>query len=186
MADISKLDAIIQRLASSAKPRRHLVSHESNNLDSLLSGVQARDYGLSFARAPHERVPSPLPSEPAGRRGIVYATVDGPGVDYSQAHVSDLIDGAAEEMIAMAGSTAGLVPAMRGAGVHWVNNWNGIGLADELQALAPEAVKIRRVFELPIDKSYRFPQPISVPARAYATDDYSQPIAVIRRLAERR
>ncbi len=180
----SKLDELVQRLAAFAKPRSHMVSHESSNLDSLLSGVQARNYGLSFARLPHERVPSPLPSEPSGRRGIVYATVDGPGVDYADAGVADLIDNASQQMISQFGSTDGLVPAMRNAGVSWVNNWNGIGLADELQAISPDAIRIRRVFELPIDRSYRFgaPPTPTPPPRAYSLDDYSQPISVIRNI----
>jgi hypothetical protein len=181
---LRSIDDLIQRVAAAAKPRQHMVSHESSNLDSILSGMQARDYGMSFARFPHERVPSPLPDEPIGRRGIVYATVAGPGVDYSDASVARLIDNAAEQMIAQSGNTAGLVPAMRDAGVSWVNNWNGIGLAGELQAISPEAVSIRRVFELPINRSYRFPSPPhpQPPARAYSLDDYSQPISVIRRL----
>ena len=183
MAQPRFLDDLIRRLADSAQPRSHMVSHESMNLDSLLSGIEARDYGLSFARAPHERVPSPLPSEPVGRRGIVYATVDGPGVDYADRRIAELVDAASSGLIENAGSTAGLVPTLRDAGINWVNNWNGIGLANELQALSPEAVKIRRVFELPIDRSYRFPTPLDPPppARAYAADDYSQPISVIGR-----
>jgi hypothetical protein len=181
---MGKWDDLIARLAASAKPRRHFVSHESSNLDSLLGGLQARDYGVSFARAPHERVPNPLPSEPQGRRGIVYATVDGPGVDYSDRSVAEMIDRAAEELIASSGSTADLVPSMRNAGMHWVNNWNGIGIADELQAIAPEAVKIRRVFELPMDRSYSFRRPLDPPppARAYSLDEYPQPISVLRHL----
>lgn len=180
---MGRLDELIGRLGDMARPKAHLVSHESSNLDSLLGGFSKRPLGISFARAPHERMSSPLPSEPFGKRGIVYATVAGPGVDYDAAAVAKLLDDASLAAIDESGSADALVPALRSAGVKWVNNWNSIGRADELHVLDPEAIRIRRIFELPADRSYRFPTPLVPvpPPRAYALDDYSQPIVPVRR-----
>ena len=178
---MGRLDELIARLGGMAKRRAHIVSHESSNLDSLMGGFAERPLGISFARAPHERMSSPLPSEPSGRRGIVYATVDGRGVDYDASQIARMLDEASASAIDEFGTADAIVPALRDAGVQWVNNWNSIGRADELHVLDPEAIRIRRVFELPIDRSYRFPKPMALPARAYGLDDYAQPIVPVRR-----
>lgn len=179
---LKSLDDLIRRLGSEARPRRHMVSHQSSNLDSFLEGLEERPYGLSFARLPHERVPSPLPSEPSGRPGIVYATVDGAGVDYASVPVRQMLDDASHAFIEELGSTSDLIPALRVAGVGWVNNWNSIGLADELHVLDPSLVQVRKFFELPQGRSYRFPTPMrpQPPAKFYGVDDYSQPILPVR------
>lgn len=180
---MGKLDELIGRLGSMAKPRTLYVSHESSNLDSIASGFASRPSGLSFARLPHERMSSPAASEPLGRRGIVYATVSGDGVDYDASAVSGLIDEALAASVDEFGSADAVIPALRNSGVQWVNNWNSIGRADELHVLDPRAVQVRRIFELSPDKSYRFPTPMAVQpsARAYGLDDYSQPIIGVRR-----
>jgi hypothetical protein len=180
------LDDMIRRLSDSARPKRHYVSHQSSNLDSVLRGLESRDYGTSFARLPHERVPSPLPSEPSGRHGIVYATVDGPGVDYGARDIRALLDEANDIAVKEYGNNSSLVPALREAGVGWVNNWNSIGRADELHVVDPRAVHVRRVFELPADRSYTFRRPLDPPppARAYGIEDYDQPITISRRRAD--
>ena len=175
------IDNLIERISQMARPRTHMVSHESSNLDSLLGGFAERPMGISFARSPHERMSSPLPLDATGRRGIVYATVDGRGVDYNALQIAKLLDEAALSSIDQYGTTSQLVPDLRKAGVQWVNNWNSIGNADELHVLDPQAVQIRRIFELPNDRSYKFQKPQATPPLAYGLDDYSQPIMQVRR-----
>ena len=180
---MGRLDDLIARLGGMAKQRAHIVSHESSNLDSLTGGFTERPLGISFARAPHERMSSPLSAEPVGRRGIVYATVDGRGVDYDASQIARILDEASMSAIEEFGTADSVVPALRNAGVQWVNNWNSIGRADELHVLDPEAIRIRRVFELPKDRSYRFQRPLAPPppARAYGIEDLSQPIVPVLR-----
>jgi len=177
------LDDLIQRVGQMARPRTHMVSHESSNLDSLLQGFSDRPLGTSFARAPHERMSSPLSLEPAGRRGIVYATVAGNGVDYNASSISRLLDEVSQTAIDQYGTADRVVPSLRDAGVQWVNNWNSIGKADELHVLDPRSIEIRRIFELPMDRSYKFPTPLDPPPppRAFGLEDYAQPIRQVRR-----
>ena len=175
------LDDLIQRISQMARPRTHIVSHESSNLDSIANGFAERPAGISFARAPHERLSSPLPIDATGRRGIVYATVNGPGVDYNSSEIARLLDEVGYSAIDRYGTADNVVPDLRKAGVQWVNNWNSIGNADELHVLDPQAVQIRRIFELPNDRSYQFQRPQPSLPLAYGPDDYSHPIRPVRR-----
>jgi len=169
MPSPKSVDELLEVLARNSAPRSHYVSHQSSNLDSLAAGFQERPYGISFARAPHERMSSPTGLEPEGRRGIVYAKVDGRGVDYSRPEIRALLDELNAAAIDAGGSADAVIPALRNSGVDWVNNWNSIGAADELHVLQPAAVQVRRVFELPRDRGYQFPRPPeSLPSRMYA------------------
>jgi hypothetical protein len=170
---MGKWDELIARVGRAAQHRTLSVSHESSNLDSLMRGFQERPSGISFARLPHERMSSPTPLDEGGRRGIVYATVSGRGVDYMSPEIRRLMDEINAAAIEGSGSTASVIPGLRGGGIDWVNNWNSIGEAPELHVLQPRAVDVRRVFELPLGRSYRFPSPPEVvPARMYADPEF--------------
>jgi hypothetical protein len=53
------------------------------------------------------------------------------------------------------------IPALRNAGISWVDNWNSIGPADELHALSPLEIEIRKILPIASDKTYKFPSPDS-------------------------
>ena len=142
---IAELAEEVRRLADD---RQHFVSHLSSNLDSVDGGFQQRSQGVSFARLPHERMSSPTIGEPAGRQGVVYASVGGAGLDYSRPAHRSAVDAVVEAAIDSGGTADDAYSAMRNAGVSWVNNWNGIGESPELYAIDPSAIDIRKVMEL--------------------------------------
>lgn len=155
---VAELAAEARRLAV---PREHFVSHLSSNIDSIKDGPELRPYGVSFARLPHERMSSPVASEPNGRPGVVFARVGGEGLDYATPAHRAAVDAAVAQAIERGGTAEDAYAALRGAGVQWVNNWNGIGESPELYALDPQAVRVSRVFSSPRAMSYRFPSPES-------------------------
>jgi|LakMenEpi03Aug12_release.lakeMendotaPanAssembly.Ray.scaffolds.fasta_scaffold912202_1 hypothetical protein len=155
-ARVAELVAEAKRLSAA---RDHYVSHLSSNLDSISGGFEERPLGVSFARAPHERMSSPTASEPNGRVGVVFAKVGGDGLDYARPEHRAAIDNIVGEAIASGGTAEDALEAMRSAGISWVNNWNSIGAADELHALAPSAIEVRKIKELPPQSHYRFPSP---------------------------
>lgn len=157
-AKVAELAEEARRLAAE---RVHSVSHLSSNLASMENGLEDRPYGTSFARLPHERMSSPVVGEPSGRPGIVYARVAGEGLDYASRPHRDAVDAVVMKAIESGGTAEDAYRALRQAGVQWVNNWNGVGAADELYALDPKSVSITRVFDSPRAMSYRFPRPDS-------------------------
>lgn len=120
--------------------RSFLGSHKSSNLDSIASGFQQRDLGVSIARKRGEELSSPTLADRYGKTGLVHVRVEGKGLDYAKPAHRDFIDKLWNE-------TPGDVPViarLRKMGVEWVNNWNGIGRADELHVLNPRAVSIMK------------------------------------------
>lgn len=151
---VAELAAEAKRLAAA---KEHYVSHLSSNLGSLSGGFEPRDQGVSFARAPHERMSSPTISEPVGNRGVVFAKVTGNGLDYARPNDSRVLDALLYETIDAGGTSDDALAALREAGVQWVNNWNSIGESPELYSLDPAAIEIRKV--VPTTRRYSFPPP---------------------------
>ena len=155
----SRVAELAEEARRLAAVKDHYVSHLSSNLDSIADGFEQRPSGISFARAPHERMSSPTHSEPQGRQGVVFARVGGAGLDYGRPDHRAAVDGVVQAAIDAGGTSEEAIPALRNAGVAWVNNWNSIGAADELHALDPQAISVRKVLPLTAGNHYRFPAP---------------------------
>lgn len=147
--------------AQIAKEREHFVSHLSPNIDSVSGGFEDRGYGVSFARNPHERMSSPVEGEPSGKAGVVFARVGGKGLDYSNDHHRSVLDALNRIAISEAGSNAPVIPALRDAGVSWVDNWDSIGEAPELHVVAPSEAHVRKVVPVSRVEKFKFPRPDS-------------------------
>lgn len=114
------------------------VTHLSSNLESLRKGFESRDLGISFARITAEEMRSPTEGDRIGKKGRVFGIVKGAGLNYANPAHAAFINSI---------PTNQLVATLRKIGVDFVNNFNGIGHANELYVINPGSVDIRAVQE---------------------------------------
>jgi hypothetical protein len=123
-------------------PKKWTGTHVSSNLESLKTGFEQRELGISVARSPAEEVSSPRLVEPVGTKGKVNVEVSGSGLDYSNSVHRDFIHSIADKTPAGQQRDVYTISELKRLGVDWVDGWNGVGTSEELHVLSADAIRI--------------------------------------------